>query len=111
MSESSENFENIESVPEVAVQERESEIGSEGVDSSDSIVISDSSKPEPFDFSAQSDVADFLLSLGVDTYHVPTTPYECFTLGLRAMGLLIVVFFAVWFFKFSFSFLSGKWLK
>lgn len=66
---------------------------------------------ELFDFSQQNDVADLLLSMGVDTYHVPTTPYECVTLGLRFGGFITIVIFVFMFVKWSMSFFGGKWLR
>lgn len=65
----------------------------------------------PFDFSQQNDVADLLLSMGVDTYHVPTTPYECMTLGLRFGGFLVMIIFTFTFVKWAIAFFSGRWLK
>ena len=66
---------------------------------------------ELFDFSQQNDVADLLLSMGVDTYHVPTTPYECMTLGLRFGGFLVMIIFTFAFVKWAIAFFSGRWLK
>lgn len=65
----------------------------------------------PFDFSQQNDVADLLLSMGVDTYRVPTTPYECMTLGLRFGGFITIVVFVFTFVKWAMSFFGGKWLR
>lgn len=65
----------------------------------------------PFDFSQQNDVADLLLSMGVDTYRVPTTPYECMTLGLRFGGFLVMIIFTFTFVKWAIAFFSGRWIK
>ena len=107
MSESNINIENVEVVPQVEQQEQMTE---------EPVQAGPEETPEettalPFDFSQQNDVADLLLSMGVDTYRVPTTPYECMTLGLRFGGFITIVVFVFTFVKWAMSFFGGKWLR
>ena len=106
MSESSEGIEVLETAPQMEQQEQsvtETEIVVQEAPEETTVL--------PFDFSQQNDVADFLFSLGVDTYHVPTTPYECVTLGLRFGGFITIVIFVFTFVKWAMSFFGGKWLR
>ena len=107
MSESNTDIENIEIVPQMERQESVTEEPVQAVPEE----TPDETTAEPFDFSQQNDVADFLFSLGVDTYHVPTTPYECMTLGLRFGGFITIVVFVFTFVKWAMSFFGGKWLR
>lgn len=105
MSESNMDIEVLETAPQMEQQEQENVTGS----------VQEELLPEEttvaFDFSERNDVADFLLSLGVDTYQVPTNPYECFTLGIRLVGLLSLVIISIAFVKWAVRFFSGRWLR
>lgn len=105
VSESIENIEVTEVVSQMEQQEQENVTGS----------VQEELLPEEttvaFDFSERNDVADFLLSLGVDTYQVPTNPYECFTLGIRLVGFLSLVIISIAFVKWAVRFFSGRWLR
>lgn len=107
MSESNTDIENIEVVPQMEQQESVTEEPVQAVPEE----TLEETTAEPFDFSQQNDVADFLFSLGVDTYHVPTTPYECVTLSLRFGGFITIVIFVFMFVKWAMSFFGGKWLR
>ena len=105
VSESIENIEVTEVVPQMEQQAQENVTES----------VQEELLPEEttlaFDFSQQNDVADFLLSLGVDTYQVPKNPYECFTLGVRLVGFLSLVIISIAFVKWAIAFFSGRWIK
>ena len=103
VSESIENVEVTEVVPQMEQQEQITEEPVVQEAPEETTVV--------FDFSQRNDVADFLLSLGVDTYQVPTNPYECFTLGVRLVGFLSLVIISIAFVKWAVRFFSGRWLR
>ena len=108
MSDSVEDIEVLETTQEVEQQEQMTEepmVQEAPEETPEETTVS------AFDFSEQSDVADLLLSMGVDTYHVPTTPYECMTLGLRFGGFLVMIIFTFAFVKWAIAFFSGRWIK
>lgn len=107
MSDSVEDIEVLETSQEVEQQENVTEPVQEELPEE----TTEETMALPFDFSEQNEVADLLLSMGVDTYHVPTTPYECMTLGLRFGGFVTIVIFVFMFVKWSMSFFGGKWLR
>lgn len=104
MSESNTDIEVLETTQEVEQQEQMTEEPVVQEAPEETTVL-------PFDFSQQNDVADLLLSMGVDTYRVPTTPYECMTLGLRFGGFLVMIIFTFTFVKWAIAFFSGRWIK
>lgn len=108
MSESNMDIEVLETAPQMEQQEQMTE---EPVVQEAPEETPEGTTVSAFDFSQQNDVADFLFSLGVDTYHVPTTPYECMTLGLRFGGFITIVVFVFTFVKWAMSFFGGKWLR
>ena len=108
MSESNTDIEVLETAPQMEQQEQMTE---EPVVQEAPEETPEETTALPFDFSEQNEVADFLFSLGVDTYHVPTTPYECVTLGLRFGGFITIVVFVFTFVKWAMSFFGGKWLR
>lgn len=104
MSESNTDIEVLETAPQMEQQEQMTEEPVVQEAPEETTVL-------PFDFSQQNDVADLLLSMGVDTYRVPTTPYECMTLGLRFGGFLVMIIFTFTFVKWAIAFFSGRWIK
>lgn len=107
MSESNTDIEVLETAPQMERQESVTEEPVQAVPEE----TPEETTALPFDFSQQNDVADLLLSMGVDTYHVPTTPYECMTLGLRFGGFLVMIIFTFVFVKWAIAFFSGRWIK
>ena len=110
MSESNTDIEVLETAPQMEQQEQ-SVTETEIVVQEAPEETPEETTAEPFDFSQQNDVADLLLSMGVDTYRVPTTPYECMTLGLRFGGFLVMIIFTFTFVKWAIAFFSGRWIK